>query len=415
MVEQIDSMFPKIRFKGFEREWEEMKLGEIVNKAVDNRGKTPPVNSAGPHPLLEVASLGGGFPDYSKVTKYVTEDTFLEWFRDHIKKDDILFSTVGNTGLVSLVDGVQEAAIAQNIVAFRGHNGNHSGFLSGMFQFKKNRDKVREIEMGAVQPSVKVSQLLNVKYKITTKPEEQTQIGGYFQELDSLIRLHQRKHDKLVTLKKSMLQKMFPLSGATTPEIRFKGFSGDWVEKRLGELSSLITKGTTPLGKSGRGLVNFVKIENINKLTGEITITSKISETEHLSYLKRSQLKTGDILFSIAGTLGRVAVVHENLLPANTNQALSIIRLAEGDVGYITTYLKGRAVDDFVKKNPTVGAQPNLSLEQVENLEVLLPTEREQIKIGTYFRTLDSLIFKHATQLQKLQQIKSACLEKMFV
>jgi len=77
--------------------------------------------------------------------------------------------------------------------------------------------------------------------------------------------------------------------------------------------------------------------------------------------------------------------------------------------------LKGKVVSDFVKKNPTVGAQPNLSLEQVWMLEIFLPCDREQQKIGTYFRTLDELISKHAIQLQKLKQIKSACLEKMFV
>ena len=172
---------------------------------------------------------------------------------------------------------------------------------------------------------------------------------------------------------------------------------------------------TTPLEKNGQGLVNFIKIESINGLTGEITITAKIAETEHLGYLKRSQLKKDDILFSIAGTLGRVAVVNEEVLPANTNQALAIVRLSQGDVGYITTYLKGKAVGDFVKKNPTIGAQPNLSLEQVRNLEILLPSGREQQEIGKYFRTLDALISKQATQLEKLKQVKSACLERMFV
>lgn len=116
---------------------------------------------------------------------------------------------------------------------------------------------------------------------------------------------------------------------------------------------------------------------------------------EHNGYLRRSQLKEGDILFSIAGTLGRVTCVKSSILPANTNQALAIIRLKEGNLNYIQTYLKGKAISDFIKKNPTVGAQPNLSLEQVSNLEIVLPKNDEQAKIGEYFNNLDNLITLH--------------------
>ena len=108
--------------------------------------------------------------------------------------------------------------------------------------------------------------------------------------------------------------------------------------------------------------------------------------------MKRSQLKEDDILFSIAGTLGRTTVVNKRLLPANTNQALAILRMSEGDISYIVTVLKGKAVSDFVRKNPTVGAQPNLSLEQVSNLEIPYPDISEQEKIGEFFSDIDNLI-----------------------
>ncbi|MCC8139811.1 MAG: restriction endonuclease subunit S [Lachnospiraceae bacterium] len=168
-----------------------------------------------------------------------------------------------------------------------------------------------------------------------------------------------------------------------------------WEQRKLGELASLITKGTTPLDKSNTGTVNFVKIESIDESSGEVTITQKISMEEHGGYLHRSQLKENDILFSIAGTLGRVTSVKSSILPANTNQALAIIRLKSGYLEYVKTYLKGKAVSDFVKKNPTVGAQPNLSLEQVNNLEIAIPTESEQKQIGVFFSHLDHLIALH--------------------
>ena len=163
----------------------------------------------------------------------------------------------------------------------------------------------------------------------------------------------------------------------------------------MGDISSLITKGTTPKDKSGDGVINFIKVENIDNSSGEITGMSKISLEEHQGYLKRSQLQENDILFSIAGTLGRVTSVNKELLPANTNQALSIIRLKEGNLEYVKTCLKGNVVADFIRRNPTVGAQPNLSLEQVSSLVILMPSEDEQEKIGTYFRNLDNLITLH--------------------
>ena len=200
----------------------------------------------------------------------------------------------------------------------------------------------------------------------------------------------------------------------TKPAIRFKGFTDDWEQRKLGELASLITKGTTPLDKSGDGEINFIKVENIDSASGEITPEMKISEAEHNGYLKRSQLQEHDILFSIAGTLGRVSIVKSSFLPANTNQALAIIRTKEGDLNYLTTVLKGNAVADFIKRNPTIGAQPNLSLEQVGNLKIPYPSMKEQAVIGAYFKYLDHLITLHQRKYDSLVNVKKAMLEKMF-
>ena len=177
-------------------------------------------------------------------------------------------------------------------------------------------------------------------------------------------------------------------------------------------MCSLITKGTTPLDKSSVGTINFVKIESIDEASGEIKITQKITNEEHNGYLRRSQLKENDILFSIAGTLGRVTSVKLDILPANTNQALAIIRLKSGCLQYIKTYLRGKAVAEFIKKNPTIGAQPNLSLEQVENLEISLPTEKEQELIGEYFRNLDNLITLHQCKFQIVSKQRKARLRR---
>lgn len=199
---------PKRRFAGFTQAWEQRKLGDMVEEIIDNRGKTPPIVSSSQYPLLEVASLGNDTPDYSKVTKYVDKETYKNWFRQHIKKGDILFATVGNTGVTAMMDGAHQATIAQNIVGFRPNEKFNSEFMLQMFNLPGNLKKAKRIEMGAVQPSVKVSQLIDVKYSVPSK-EEQVKVGTFFANLDHLITLHQRKLEKLQNIKKAYLNEMF--------------------------------------------------------------------------------------------------------------------------------------------------------------------------------------------------------------
>ena len=211
MFPKNGKLVPEIRFAGFTDDWKQRKLSDIVDKAVDNRGKTPPISEDGTHPLIEVASLGNGAPDYTKVTKYLDEETFNTALRDYIKQDDILFSTVGSIGLVSLMDSREEAAIAQNIVSFRAKENYDAKYLYAMLSNGDNQDKAWRIVMNGVQPSIKVSQLINVEYCVTINKDEQKKIGEYFYYLDNLITLHQLKCDNLKEVKKYMLQNMFPV------------------------------------------------------------------------------------------------------------------------------------------------------------------------------------------------------------
>ncbi|OCL16372.1 hypothetical protein A9G03_11790 [Gilliamella sp. wkB171] len=174
-----------------------------------------------------------------------------------------------------------------------------------------------------------------------------------------------------------------------------------------------MTKGTTPKNQLNTGPVNFVKVENISY--GIIKPNTKISQEEHENYLRRSKLEENDILFSIAGTLGRVAIVNKSILPANTNQALSIIRGYNYDTYFLMTILSGKVVTDYIRKNPTVGAQPNLSLEQIGNLEVCTPSIQEQTQIGNFFQQLDKQITEQQNKLTHYQTLKKAMLQRLFI
>ena len=242
---------------------------------------------------------------------------------------------------------------------------------------------------------------------------EQSAIGSLFRTLDDLLASYKDNLANYQSLKTTMLSKMFPKAGQSFPEIRLDGYEGEWELIKLGEVCDLITKGTTAKSQSEQGKVNFVKVENLKD--NEIYSVVKISEEEHLGTLKRSILYEGDILFSIAGTLGRTAIVRNNILPANTNQALAIIRGYKLDAYFLLVVLSGEVVKDYIRKNPTVGAQPNLSLEQVSSLKIQVPSKEEQRAIGLYFSNLDNLINSHQEKISQLETLKKKLLQDMFI
>lgn len=285
-------------------------------------------------------------------------------------------------------------------------------YLISYLMTKRGKDILEAASPGGAGRNRTLGQdrFMNSKIVLPTLTE-QKKIASILTMQDKIIELEQQKIEEIKKAKRFFLEKMFPKEGQTVPEIRFKGFTAPWEQRKLGGMASLITKGTTPLDKSNTGVVNFVKIESIDESSGNITITQKISLDEHNGYLYRSQLKENDILFSIAGTLGRVTSVKSSILPANTNQALAIIRIKDGCLDYVKTYLKGKAVADFIKKNPTIGAQPNLSLEQVANLEISIPSEDEQKIIGAFFSQLNNLITLHQRELAEVGKYKKALMQ----
>ncbi|MGO3116452.1 restriction endonuclease subunit S [Enterococcus pseudoavium] len=198
------------------------------------------------------------------------------------------------------------------------------------------------------------------------------------------------------------------------PELRFEGFKNEWEQRKLEDISKVITKGTTPRDKSWSGEVNYVKTESINPESGDIFVTANTSIEEHEGYLKRSQLKAGDVLFSIVGTLGRVGVVKDIDLPANTNQQIGIIRLSDADEKFVFNALKTPRIASFIKSDATIGAQPSLSLWQINVLEIKLPNHEEQTKIGKFFDDMDDLITLHQRKFDLLKQLKQVYLKKLF-
>lgn len=398
------------------KDWKRVKIGELLDfKNGLNKGKdffgsgTPIIN------YMDVYKKNGLHS--ADITGKVSLDE-KEIKRYEVKKGDVFFTRTSETpeevGIASVLLDDIDACVFSGFV-LRGRPKTDMllpEYCKYCFSTHEVRQKIIASCTYTTRALTNGTQLSKIEISVPDK-DEQFRIVSSLTEVDQLIDKSEKLVKKYQDLKQACLQHMFPRAGQTEPDVRLPGFTGPWEQRKLGDISSLITKGTTPKDKSGTGDVNFIKVENINDFSGNITGMSKISLEEHQGYLKRSQLQEGDILFSIAGTLGRVTSVNKAILPANTNQALSIIRLKEGNLEYVKTCLKGNVVADFIRKNPTIGAQPNLSLEQVSNLKIEIPSETEQKIIGEYFSNLDNLITLHQRTCEKYKKIKQGMMEEL--
>ena len=401
--DSVKKKVPELRFPGFTDDWEERKLGELGSVAMNKRIFKDQTSEIGDIPFFKIGTFGG------EADAYISRKLYEEYKQKYPypKVGDILISASGSIGRTVVYQGEEEYFQDSNIVWL-----NHDERLNNRFLKQFYSIVTWQGLEGSTIKRLYNKNILETKISIPT-PNEQEKIGLFFEKIDDTIALHQRKLDLLKEQKKGYLQKMFPKNGAKVPELRFAGFADDWEERKLGQYTKLITKGTTPKDKTGIGDVNFVKVENITN--GKIYPINKIKQNEHDNYLKRSRLEEKDILFSIAGTLGRTAIVNKSILPANTNQALAIIRGYDFDTNFLITSLAGNVVKEYIRRNPTVGAQPNLSLEQVGNLLVNTPNAEEQQKIGAFFKQLDETIALHQRKLDLLKEQKKGFLQKMFV
>ena len=383
------NIVPRIRFKRFNSVWEEDRIADIVKISAGGDVDKVKLKESGKYPVIANAltnkGIVGFYEDYKVKAPAVTVTG----------RGDVGYAVARHENFTPIVRLLTLQSEKIDV-----------DYLENQI------NSMRILNESTGVPQLTAPQLGN--YKVYhPKIEEQSAIGTLFRTLDDLLSSYKDNLANYQSLKVTMLSKMFPKAGQTVPEIRLDGFEGEWELIKLGEVCDLITKGTTAKSQSEQGKVNFVKVENLKD--NEIYSVVKISEEEHLGSLKRSILFEGDILFSIAGTLGRTAIVRNNVLPANTNQALAIIRGYKLDAYFLLIVLSGEVVKDYIRKNPTVGAQPNLSLEQVSSLKIQAPSIEEQQAIGAYFSNLDNLINSHQEKISQLETLKKKLLQDMFI
>ena len=388
---------PKIRFGKFNNKWKKNKLDKVVDFFDNQR---IPIDSgerkAGPYPYYGAS----GIIDY--VDGYIFDGEYVLLAEDGaniiLRSSPIAYLSKGKFWLNNHAHIMKMKTGSNEFLIQLLEKQNYEKYNTGTAQPKLNGDVVKNITLHF--PS----------------DEEQSTIGYLFRTLDDLLTSYKDNLANYQSLKAAMLSKMFPKAGQTVPEIRLDGFEGEWKLYELKSRAETITKGTTPKDKSWQGEVNYIKTESINRDTGSLVRTASTSLEEHLGYLKRSILKEGDVLFSIVGTLGVVGIVDRKDLPANTNQQIAIIRLKRDDEIFMLNFLKSPRIKSFIKSDSTIGAQPSLSLWQIEKTKVSLPPSlEEQQAVGAYFSNLDNLINSHQEKISQLETLKKKLLQAMFI
>lgn len=243
---------------------------------------------------------------------------------------------------------------------------------------------------------------------------EQQKIAEILATCDRMIELKQQLVDEYKKTKKVFLRRLFPTQGANVPELRFPGFKGEWRKCQLGELSDFITKGATPTTYGYHWEttgIPFFRNDSIQDNRFVYGAYSFISETVHKA-LSRSEIKGDDILIAITGDIGKVGIVPKDVIRGNINQHMARVRIIKDALPFfIYQYLSTATMQNNYQVIKTGISMPQLSLEQIRNTEILLPSLAEQQCIASCLKNLDEAIELRLQEVEKVQRKKKALMQ----
>ena len=405
----MEKKVPDIRFKEFSGEWVNKPIGEICDTTFG--GGTPSTSEnkfwQGDIPWIQSSDLKEGSVISVSAKKYITKAAVNKSATKLVSDNSIAIVTRVGVGKLSLMKG--EYATSQDFLSLSDLkvDAQYSAYVIW---------KLLQVEKEQVQgTSIKGITKEELLSKTINYPEvklEQTVIGNTFQKLDSLINQHQQKHDKLSSIKKAMLEKMFPKQGETTPEIRFKGFSGEWEEKELNnevELFSGLTYSPTDIRKEGTFVIRSSNVKN-----GQLVQADNVYVNSEA--VNCSNVKEGDVIVVVRNGSRSLIGKHAQVTSCMDNTVIGAFMtgIRSQQPEFLNSLLDTNQFTAEVEKN--LGATINqITNGAFRSMVFMFPTEDEQNAIGNYFQKLDTLIYQQQQQITKLNNIKQACLSKMFV
>ena len=409
--------------------WEQRKLGDSckLNGRIGFRGYTEKdivTKEAGGVLTFSPTNIVDNKLTMECKNTYITREKYDESPEIKISNGDILFVKTGSTlGKSALVIGLKEdASINPQIVVMRVEKDTET-FMSNVLITDGVMKQVAAVKIGGAVPTMTETELKNFTYFAPAEKEEKKKIGNYFRTLDHLITLHQRKCDETKTLKKYMLQKMFPQNGEKVPEIRFDGFTEDWEQRKVTELLKN-SSSAMKIGPFGSALKKDYFVEEgikvyaqENAFTGDFSMGDYYITEDKYKELKSCELYPGDLVISMMGTIGACAIFPENAEKGIMNSHLLRLQFNNEVIPEYIMYLLRDS--DLIRKQIdrlSVGSiMSGLSSSVVKKLVFPIPKLAEQKKIVKYLDSIDHLITLHQRKCNDLKEIKKYMLQNMFV
>ena len=397
--------------------WEQRKLGDIYG-SIGNAfvGTATPYYVDQGHFYLESNNVKDGQINHN--SEIFINDEFYEKQKDKwLHTGDMVMVQSGHVGHAAVITEELDNTVAHALIMFRNSKEEiEPYFLNYEYQTDKAKKEIENITTGNTIKHILASDMQKFVVDVP-KYEEQKVIASYFRNLDHLITLHQRKYEKLQKLKKAMLEKMFPKPGCSVPEIRFQGFIDDWEQCKLGEVGETYT-GLSGKTKDdfGHGKARFVTYMNV---FSNPVASSDMTEAVEIDN-SQNKVLFGDVFFTTSSEtpeeVGMSSVWLEN---ADNTYLNSFCFGYRPTIDFNPHYLAYMLRSPSIRKKIIFLAQGisryNISKNKMMDIEIPIPSIAEQKQIGEYFHNLDNLITLHQRKLEKLKNLKKACLEKMFV
>ena len=411
---------PEIRLKGFEGEWRNHKIGELSDILTGYPFEGSSIKKEGKYLLMRGINITEGFIRHSEdIDRYYDGDIF-SLKKYELKTNDLVIgmdgSKVGkNSALVT--EREKGSLLVQRVARLRNSNVNINRIIQIALRSVKFIRYVEEIKTSSAIPHISPSDIYNFEITLSDNTSEQKSIADYFMSLDSMIQGVTKKIASLKQMKQACLVSMFPQEGETTPRVRFKGFKGEWEIVKLSSIVTRVTRknshleSTLPLTISAaEGLIEQTAFFN------NIVASSNVSGY----YL----VKRGEFAYNKSYSNGYPfgAVKRLDKYDMGVLSTLYIVFSVDKAVcsDYIVHFFDTSLWHQEVAKRAAEGARNhgllNIGAEDFLDIDTVLPkSKEEQQKIASYFTSLDKQISLQEARLEKLKQIKSACLDKMFV
>ena len=407
---------PRIRFKGFEEDWEQRKLGGLVERVTrknENMESTLALTISAQYGLINQEE----FFDKRIASKNI-EGYFL------IRKGEFAYNKSTSMdapwGAVKRLDRYGKGVLSTLYILFRILNEQQvdSEYLVSYYCTNLWHTEVQKIAAEGARNhgllNIAPNDFFEMKLAAPKELQEQTKIGSFLRDLDSLLSLHQRKLEKLKILKKAMLEKMFPKNGEKVPEIRFSGFADDWEQRKLEDFAAETRGGGTPATSNGtywNGDIPWIQSSDLKE--DELF---EVKPRKYVSKIGLSKSATQLVEANSIAVVTRVGVGKLALMPHSYTTSQDFLSLSQLQVEpYFAVYSIYHLLQEELEVVQGTSIK-GLTKEDLLSKSLLIPVDMgEQTQLGGLFYKLDSLISLHQRKLEKLRQIKKSMLERMFV